>query len=274
MPSRFYSCQRLGMTFPNDIAQREAYILEQVQNGNYSAKWAWVKSTNGTSTAYFRVMSDALEVDGTRINVSARLEQQIADVLGCMLLTPKLADMIWMQRALTLIPYPRQITSSTQAMIEHSGKIDSGIAATGQDPDSLICTVGKHWVLDKALNSHPGKAENYGWHFAGASFQGITGEVCASLIKDPATGMYYRLIQGCGWAHDISHVDYSQTCVLVRKKCLVEGNRMNLSDVLSDATLAPLVSHNGVTTIFRQPGVPELSQVAPDDDEVPADSGA
>lgn len=255
------------MAFPDTIPEREAYILQQIQDGNYTAKWSWVKSTNSGRTAYFRVMSDALMVDGVRINVSARLEQQIADVLGCLLLTPKIADLVWLQREVSLIPYPRQITSSTQAMVEHSAKIDAALISQG-NPEGLICTVGKHWVLDKELNAHPGKAENYGWHFEGNSFQGIRGEVCASLIKDPKTGAYCRLIQGRGWAHDISHVDYSQICVLMKKWCWVDSQSMDVIDVLQDSDLAPLATHNGVTTVFRQPGVPEIAQVVPDEIEL------
>jgi hypothetical protein len=245
------------MTFPEDLTAREAYILEQVQIGAYEARWSTVTSSIGTASAVFIVMADALKVEGVRVNVSAKLEQQLADTLNCSLLTPKLADLIWLQSAVRAAPYPRQITSSTQAMIEHSQKLDKLLVSLG-NPIGLLSTVGKHWVLDKALTSHPGYAENYGWHFSGASFQGITGEVVATLTKDPKTGAYYRLIQGCGWAHDIHHADYSQTCVLVSKQCWVNGTLMNLEDVLADANLAPLAAHNGITPITRQPGVDQL----------------
>jgi hypothetical protein len=244
------------MPFPNAIPEREAYILQQVQDGNHESRWAPIVSSAGGHDAIFLVMADALKVDGIRINVSARLEQQIADVLNCSLLTPKLADLIWAQKAVKLPPMPRQITASTQAMESQSQKLDAALA--GQD--GLVCTVGKHWCIDKDLQAHPGKAENYGWHFDGANFQGITGEVCASLMKD-SHGSYVRLIQGRGWAHDMSHVDYSQNCVLAAKQCWVDGVIMNLADVLAGAALAPLASHNGVTTIFRQPGVDEITPI-------------
>jgi hypothetical protein len=244
------------MAFPNAIPEREQYILQQVQAGNFEARWSSIVSTAGDHTAVFIVMADALKVDGVRVNVSARLEQQIADVLNASLLTPKLADLIWAQRLVDVAPKPRAITSSTQAMLAQSQALDAAVA--GQD--GLVCTVGKHWVIDKDLAAHPGKAENYGWHFHGSSFQGITGEVCASLMKGP-NGAYVRLIQGRGWAHDMSHVDYSQNCVLVAKQCWVDGALMNLSDVLTNPDLAALASHNGVTTILRQPGVDTLESI-------------
>ena len=247
----------MGMTFPNAVPEREAYILQQVQAGNYEVKWASVVSTWKEHAAIFVVMADALKVEGVRVNVSARLEQQIADVLNCSLLTPKIADLIWAQRAAALLPFPRSIAASTQAMLEHSSKID---AALTSQPAGLVGTVGKHWTLDK--DTPAGKAENYGWHFGGASFQGIAGEVTASCLKD-ACGQYVRLIQGRGWAHDASHVDYSQTCVLVAKQCWVDGAIVNLADVMADAELAFLACHNGVTTVTRQAGVAVLpTQVA------------
>lgn len=251
------------MTIPNAISEREAYILQQVQAGAYEARWSTIKSTNGADTAVFIVMADALKVEGVRVNVSARLEQQLADTLNCTLLTPKLADLIWLQAQISIPPYPRQITSSTQAMIEHSQKLDSFFASMG-NPPGLASTVGKHWVIDKDLAAHPGKAENYGWHFTGSSYQGIKGEPVATLTKDPKTGSYYRLIQGRGWAHDASHVDYSQTCVLVRRQCWVNGTLRNIEDVLTDPSLAPLAAHNGVTEIVRQPGVETVPAIVPD----------
>ena len=240
------------MSFPEKIPEREAYILEQVQAGNYDVRWTQVISSNAGHTAEFTVMADALKVEGVRVNVSARLEQGIADALGCLLLTPKLADLIWEQRTVTLRPYPREITASTASMLEHSMKIESALEALGGPTDGLIATVGKHWVIDKDLAAHPGKAENYGWHFEGAAFQGIKGETVASLAKDPKTGAYLRLIQGRGWCHDAGHVDYSQTCVLVLNTCRVDGCDMLLKDLLADPSLASLASHNGVVLNTRQ----------------------
>ncbi len=223
----------------------------------FSYTTSTVTSTYQGHTAVFYVFSDALKIEGVRINVSANIEQQIADRLGCLLLTPKLADMIWEQRTVTLPPMPRPITSATSAMIDNSAKIDAALAAQG-NPPGLVSTTGKHWVIDQSLASKPGKACNYGWHFAGSNFQGLLGEVAVSLIKD-SSGQYLRLIQGRGWAHDMSHVDYSQICVLVQRNCTVDGQDCDLVDLLKDPVLSYLASNTGVMTIFRQPGVPEYS---------------
>jgi len=247
------------MSFPSNLQEREQYILDQVQAGKYEIDWVPIKSMNDDDEVTLWVSADALKVEGTRVNVMAETQQKIADVLGAKLLTAKIADLIWLQADLILPPFPRAITSSTEAMIEHSGKIDNAIEALGgAAPGNLISTVGKHWLIDNKLAQKTvGTAMNYGWHFFGQSYQGINGEAVASLEKDPKTGMYYRLIQGRGTAHDMHHVDYSQTAMFVLRACHVNGEAAWLDDVMVDEKYAKLVNVEGVMTVLRQPGVPE-----------------
>jgi hypothetical protein len=246
------------MSFPsNACSERETAIIDLVKAGNCKYAWSTITSTYKEHQAEFYTFSDALKIPidsiDVRANVSAQTQQKIADMLGHFLLTTKLADLIWLQRAFTLPPFPRQITSSTAAMIEHSKKIDDELARLLYT-EGLICTTGKHWVIDNDTLSHAGKSCNYGWHFIGQSFQGIKGEICAGMMKD-ASGQYMRLIQGRGWAHDIHHVDYSQICVLVAQPCVVDGSPMNFDDVAKDKELSYLVNYGGVLKVIRQPGV-------------------
>jgi len=240
---------------PNGNQEREQAILDYVRKGAYELSWAKIVSTHADHTGEFWVFADALKIEGVRVNVSAETEQVIADLLGCVLLTPKLADLLWVQRAVTLPPFPRAITATTQAMVEHSAKIDTALQKVDYT-DGVIATVGKHWVLDNALLVKTGRAMNYGWHFEGASFQGIKGEPIASLFQD-SKGQFLRLIQGRGTAHDMRHVDYSQTCVLVSRECHINEEPMDLLRVLQDPELAPMVSHQGALQLTRQPGVPK-----------------
>ena len=242
------------VTLPADMIN-PAYapaILAAVQSGDASHAWSLVTSTSGTHTATFRVFSDALKVNGVRCGVSATLAQQIADVLSCRLLTPKLANLLWLQRTATVVPYPLTQTAADLAVMtkwaraeRESALIDAAVAKIGGG--GLVQTVGKHWVLDNDLLSHPGHAENYGWHFNGATFDGSAWE--------PAVTPPLRVIQGRGWAHDAKHVDYSQTCVLVWQTCVVDGHQTTLDAVLQSAELAPLASHQGALKLLRQPGV-------------------
>lgn len=238
---------------PKSGQVREDWILQAVCDGRAEYEFADIKSEIDDTTAVFRVFKDALKIDGVRVNVSAKTSQQIADFLGCSLLTPKLADLIWIQRSVTIAPHPQPITSDTVGMISHSAKIDIDLVKTGYS-SGIVCTVGKHWCIDNDLEAHSGRAENYGWHYDG-NLAGIPVEM--SVAKDPS-GNKIRVIQGRGWAHDMNHVDYSQVCVLVSKICMVNDQETSLIELLKDPGLSPLASHQGVMRIFRQPGVAEF----------------
>jgi len=236
---------------------REQAIRDLVCDGRAEYEWSTITSTHGDHTAEFQVFSDALMIEGVRVAMSAETEQVIADMLGCSLLTAKLADLIWLQRQVTLNPHPRGNPtgmSNTKAILEHSAKIDADLREIGTT-SGIICTVGKHWILDnniadgRLLQGFP-VACNYGWHFE-KLFEGKAWEGAAS---DPTV----RLIQGRGTRHNMKHADYSQICVLVSLNCLVDGSPMKLHDLLQDPDLAPLASHQGVLKCLRQPGVPEL----------------
>jgi hypothetical protein len=228
---------------------RDKAILTHIEAGDFEAPFATITSTWNGHTADFYVFADALKIAGVRINVSAYLEQQIADLLSCSLMTAKVADLRWAQRAVTLPPYPRPIANSTAVMVNQSSVIDVALSATGYQT-GIVETTGKNWLIDTLLDKHPGRAINYGWHFDG-TFQGKTWD-------QSVTGSA-RVIQGRGWAHDSAEVDYSQVCILVSRTCVIDGTeKFDLWELLRDSGLAPLASAQGVLKTMRQPGVPVL----------------
>jgi len=232
---------------------RDAWILDNVNAEGIEVHFAELVVEANGHTGRFWVTTDGLRLGGVRLNVSAKLQQELADLASCMLLTPRLADLVWAARNVSLPPMPRPITSSTAAMLEQSAKID---AAAGDVPaGEILNTVGKNWVLVKAIFTPQAqakrKAANYGWHFEGSNFQGIKGEPSVSL---PGV----RVIQGVGTVHDASHVDYSQICQLVLRSCFIDDEERDLADVIQDPELAALVSHEGPLPGWRQPDVGEL----------------
>jgi len=247
--------------FPSTHGEdRENLILDIVKNqpDRVTYDWSTIKSDHEGHSATFFVMSDALKIDGVRVNVNAATKQKIADEWSAMLMTAKIADMIWHQAEVRLEPRPRSITSSTQAMIDHSKDIDKQLEGKEYE-GKLISTVGKYWIIDSAMaNGRFGsrQAINYGWHFKGTSFQGITGGVNASLLKDPDNGMYWKMIQTIGGHHDDTHVDYSQICRLVSRQCVVNGKARDLQEILKDPELSYLASHSGPQPVLRQASVP------------------
>ena len=236
---------------------RERLILDIIESGPERISYNWVplKIEHKEHVGEFLVLADALKIDGIRINVTAITNQLIADRFVAMMLTAKLADHIWHQADIKIKPRPRPITASIKAMIEHSQDIDKQLV--GSDcTNKIISTVGKYWILDSKLAKPkvPNQAINYGWHFSGSNYNGISGNVNASLLKDPNNGMYYRVIQPASSHHNGIHSDYSQICGLVARECTIDGIRMDIEHVLKDPELSYIVSHTGVQPILRQPG--------------------
>lgn len=236
---------------PNAGPARDQAILHYVLGNNYEHEWSRITSTHEGHTAEFWVSSDALKVEGVRVNLNASVQQGIADFLDGSLLTAKLCDLMWDQREVTIPPFPRDITSSTEAMFKHSLAIDNYLNNRFDFlGDGVRSTVGKTWVIDNSVSAK--KAMNYGWHFQGSSFKGIQGEPTASNLKDE-TGNLVRLIQGRGTRHGPFHDDYSQVGLFVSRECLVDGQVFDLHDLLNSTALAPLASHQGVVRVLRQP---------------------
>lgn len=249
------------MTFPIDFEQREIYILEAVKAGKAEFAWAPIFSQIGENEGTFYVLTDALKIEGVRVSVSATLQQQIADLLDAMLLTPKLADLRFHSAEQRLLPLPRPITNETSIMIEQSAKIDKMVKKNNYTTEKIIDTVGKHWCIGNELKLVSNKmAMNYGWHFAGSTtIQGVKGYPCDSKLTDPKSKVIYHTIQPSACKHDSSHADYSQICILVKKDCLVNGQLARLDQVLRDKNLAHLASHEGMLSMIRQNEVPELN---------------
>jgi hypothetical protein len=243
---------------PDNCAEREQMILDSVINGTATFGFTTITSEYNGHQATFYVFEDALKLEGVRLNVSARNMQKIADLLYCILPTPRLYDLMWYQCPAKIEPQPRSITSSTAAMIDYSKVVDAELAKANC-PDGVVkSTIGKIWVVDNSMQGSQ-MACNYGWHFIkGNNYKGISGDVNQSFLKNPSTGQYYYMIQSTGHAHDASHIDYSQICILVSRHCVVDGKDMDILDVLTDSLLSPLANNGGILKVLRQPGIEEL----------------
>lgn len=247
-------------------------VLARVAAGTFDAiRWADVPAAAGGHTATFRVFADALSIDGVRVSVSARTAQGVADLLSCSLLTAKLADLAWTTRTVTLLPLPANVVTQTDAAQSAAlaAALAKALAAQAGSSAVLVQTVGKHWIIDNDTTGKRAKdgslaACNYGWHFPGSTFDGKAWE--------PAVTLPYRVIQGRGWAHGVDHVDYSQTCVLVSRGCIVDGRAADLGEVLGSAELAPLASAQGIVRARRQQGIdqaPSTASMSADDVTLP-----
>lgn len=240
---------------------RDALILKHIVAGDAEVVWVPLTVSGNDRTIEVLVMQDALKLGGVRVGAGAGLAQQSADALGALLLTPKLLDLIYAARTVTIEPMTQY--SATEMLTTHwfekeSARIDAAIASSGGVASGgIVQTVGKPWMITNALASHPGKACNYGWHVPPGSVVNNSWKSTPAYLSVTLPGVY--VLQQPGFAHGLDEADYSEMILLAHRACKVDGAPSDLVNVLQDASLAPLVSHEGPLTVLRQPGVPVFS---------------
>lgn len=245
------------MSFPEKIVDREKYIFDRVLAGTFEAAWAEIEFKAIGKVAKFLVMEDALKIDGVRVNVSATLQQKLADLFDASLMTAQIADLVYTLAPRRIDPAPMPISTSVASMLKHSSNVDARLKQL-PTTEGLVSDPGKHWILDKKLEQLSGRSCNYGWHFMGPSYQGINGFPVASKLNSIGNKTV-KVIQPNATAHDALHSDYSQICQLVSQTCWIDGVESRFSELLTDPVLSALVSHQGPLKVIRQPGVAQVT---------------
>lgn len=258
--------------------------MSAVRNGQAQFEWDEVVSEAGGNRLYVSVMRDAIRFDGVpamnwhrdpisgdgrtfdgvRIPATAAEMQEIADMLFCMLPTPRVLDLVWAQAKLRFDPVVNLGAGkivATQNVHDVHEAVEQKIASAGGYPEhGIVASVGKYWVVCNQL-AHPGKygartACNYGWHSSNGAYAGVTPGI--------------KVWQGEGTAHNDEHVDPSQVIRLMyRMARLVRADgtedRMDLHDVAKDEVLSAALNHKAgsstVLQILRQPSVKEPEAV-------------
>jgi len=229
------------------------------------AGWSDVYVSAGGLAARVPVQTDAVKLDGVRVNTSFELQQRTADLLGLFSLTDKVGDAID-QQGLKIDPsthggigdwMAKGQGSWTRHMLEHSYEVDDRIENAGHVPgDVLINNPGKYWINTyrnwelaspttgaKYLDGPHGA--NFGWY-------------------KPGGGKW----QNIGNAHNIWHADYSQVMRFMGPWIfLIQGDGSEIpvptATALKDPELAPLLMHMGKPLLAaRHPAIPEWEQKA------------
>ncbi len=264
-------------TYPDDIPRRDAVLLAAVRAGDVVFEWERIR------------LSDRLEVEVTRdapkwqlgdklvrLGVSAYIQQQIADSLGAVLLTPLLCD-IRAREARTagglVGPFPQAgCPTTTRAYVQHSGEIDEALPAG----HAGMVAGWKDWCLTLDSWRKPGMATNYGFPVPAGEVR--SGRWRGIPVRRSVSGDPQWLIQLDHEAHGAGrntdddpepeiggHGDYSQLVALGRR-AWVDGHDAPLGAVymgLHGSDLARLVSHEGALPADRLPGVPLLALSGP-----------
>lgn len=201
--------------------------------------------------------------DGVRLPVTAVEMQQIADLTGCMMLTPKIVDEIWLAAGLNGLQIDsvvnvHGIVAEADIHVVHA-EIEKQLAAAKGNSAGIVDSVGKYWVICNAMLtgkfSAAGKqAVNYGWPTRGKGNRpGVTGK--------------FNVWQPIGGEHSTDHYDPSQTIRLMSRTAylLRAGTstrvEVDLHDIARDPELCSFISHEGPLKVLRQQGVPEPKAV-------------
>jgi hypothetical protein len=250
-------------------------VLGAVMAGDAHFEWEEILSEHNGYKLWISVFRDAMKFDGclpmnwhrepvpapgqptlfngVRLPMTAAEMQQVADMLFCMLPTPKVLDLVWQQadyRFDPVINVHGTIVAMTNIHEVHA-EIEKKIAKAGGVSEGLVASVGKYWVVSNRLLG--GKfglktACNYGWHSSGGAYQAVT------------PGL--KVWQSEGTQHNDEHLDPSQVCRLVYRMARLVSptglvTKVDLHDIAKDPALAPLINHNGMLKVVRQQSVPE-----------------
>lgn len=244
---------------------RDRFILDRVRSGEFDHDFCPLKLRDSAGNVLEVFVScDAMKFEGVRMQMSAKVQQIIADELNAVMLTPKLVDQIYLAatEANRLRPSKqfRPITSKTDASIDHSRRVDEDADDRGASILPAFANVGKDWVIAKVIFTTKAraarKAANYGWLTPTRILRTDERAVFA-----PGT----LAVQGVGTAHDFTHDDYSQIGRWARRDAFFNGQPVDLADVYKgEAPGTGMVSHEGPLPDFRQPGITVVAGSGPE----------
>jgi len=226
-------------------AQREEAILAEILAGNIPSFLRDFKEIEvsrklkdgRTHAIKYKVMPDVLAIgsdsDFVRMPMSPLAAQTIADKFGCILPTTQMSDDIYKHAETKLTPSPmsggqypnwQQRMTKNEFYTEHQRLVEEKCRKAGHQNGMLIAGHKKDVIITNFLNSHKDSVVIYGWH-------------------DSRNGG--KPIQGYGWGHEVTYADYSHGIRLIASEVEVDGEKMDIKDVLADSTLSQLLSKEG-----------------------------
>jgi peptidoglycan hydrolase-like protein with peptidoglycan-binding domain len=234
----------IASTFGLSRPDREVLIERELASGNLPAFLRNFQRVTFTATdqalrphqVTIEVSPDVLAVgtdqDFCRMPMGSRTAQRLADRFGCSLPTRKLSNEIWRAAGVKLTPIPLPPGAwmlSSSYFLLHQQKIEQQRA--GQPLGVLTAGHKKDVVLSNRLQAFPERVAIYGWHWPSG-----------------------QPIQPLSAVHHHTYADYSHGVRLLRTTIVIDGQPAEITDVLRDAVLHPLLSDEGVMPAPWIPG--------------------
>jgi hypothetical protein len=225
-------------------------FIEAYRAGQAEYTFSTVTSTLRDLVLDIYVFTRPMRIGGIQECATVVDMQELADEMGCMLLTPKVCDLIWQQAEVrfdSIVRADGDIVANTTAK-RYTQLLDEELAGRS----GLAADLGKYWILVNDLptartDQNEQACANYGWHSSKAPYRAIT------------PGL--KVWQTVGTRHNLKHKDPSQGVLLMMKNGTLRRGEtiteVELKEIGRDPLTAPLITHERVLTVYRQPGVPE-----------------
>ena len=221
-------------------AERESLMINEILSGNIPpflkrlvpVKVSITDSASGKiiSAVYF-VTADYLSVGSNknfaRVPMSPMAAQFIADSLHCFLPTQKMVDDIYTAAVIKLNPEPlTSFRDSCITFFQHNILIE----AQRHKRKGLIAGIKKDVVISSKINTDPkpNRVAIYGWHKADG-----------------------KPIQPLYTGHVNWYVDYSHGIRLIYRTVIVDGKKMDYTDILKDLELKRLLTDEATADFYR-----------------------
>jgi hypothetical protein len=210
------------------LREREEAIYQEITSGNvpeFLRKFCPLtiaavghKAVVEVAPDYLAVGSDA---DFVRVPMTPITAQRIAERFGCRLTTKKLTDEIYKAAEVKLEPKPMsEKREAVATFVEQNTIIEQQRA--GKTLGLLVAGIKKDIVVSNRLREKPSRVAIYGWHQLNG-----------------------KAIQPLTIVHGESYVDYSHGVRLVKREMLVDGKKLDASEVIRDSQLCWLLSDEG-----------------------------
>lgn len=198
--------------------QRDDTIIAQCMTGNlpnWMRQFKEITVTSQGNTLTYFIAPDVLcigdDADFLRVSLNGYSARQVVDAFGCMLPTKKMSDQIWQNADLKMTPVGMGASThmtNTQTLIDHNNVIEHQRAGRNFN---IIAGIKKDIIFYSPLLEYKTNICIYGWHQP----NGVA-------------------IQGAQYlAHNIWYQDYSHSIRLVSRGALLNGQNVDLMDVLN-----------------------------------------
>lgn len=228
-----------GTVFFNSIfnippgLQREELFLEQLQSGNipnFMQRFVEVAATDNTNTLIYNVSSDVLcigsDADYVRVPLYPHTAKLIADQLNCILPTDTMSRQIWQYADLKLTPAPKGPPYDQSMQLSSTFAWHNQIINQQINNQSYFLLTGhkKDIIIHPGLRQYPNNVCIYGWWYPNG--QGIQ-------------------IPPQFSAHNKYYSDYSHSARLINRQATLNGQEVDLIDILKNPQYAHLISDEG-----------------------------